>query len=390
MHILLSLETGGCENGIVNLINNMDFDRFKVSVCCLETVGELSERIARERKHVYLLLKKGRPQFKDLLDLSRLLRRERVDIVHTHGWGTVAIGYLSAKLAGVSVVIHGEHGGVHMDSTKKILAQKMLYRLVDSTVTVSQDLQTRLASLFNVSRDLFCPIINGVDSAKFSAVNGPGQTALKEQYGIAPDCCVIGSVGRLVDWKRHDVLIQAVETLLLQGNDVSLLIVGDGPSRASLQVLINVKGISHRVFLVGRKENVADFLSAMDIFALTSSSSPSMHATGAGRLGASPTEFEGISNALLEAMACGLPVVATDVGGTPEIVSDGQTGYLFAPGDFGTLNDALATLVRDKELRTRMGNSARKSIEDRFSLMTMVHKYQELYLDIARKKSVIR
>jgi glycosyltransferase involved in cell wall biosynthesis len=389
MHILLSLETGGCENGIVNLINNMETDRFKVSVCCLERIGELAERIAPDRKHLFLVQKNGRPRLKDLLQLARVFRRERVDIVHTHGWGTLVIGYLSAKLAGVQVVIHGEHGGVHMDSRKKVLVQRILYGLVDTTVTVSRDLQTRLAALFRVDENLFSPIINGVDAAKFSAGNSAVRNAIRSAYGIAADSCVIGSVGRLVPWKRHDVLIEAVGDLVREGRNVALLIVGDGPFRETLQSSIDARGMRDRVFLAGRQENVGDFLAAMDVFALTSSSKPSSGDTAGGKAPQSPPEFEGISNALLEAMACALPVVATNVGGTPEIVAHGETGYLFDAGDYPSLTRALGTLAGDPELRARMGASARARIENSYGLRNMMQNYQDLYLSIAGKKSVI-
>lgn len=390
MHILLSLETGGCENGIVNLINNMDTDKFKVSVCCLDKIGELAERIHERRRNVVLVKKNGRPGIIDILRLSKLFYREGVNIVHTHGWGTVAMGYLSAKLAGVPVVIHGEHGSLHVENRRRIFAQKILFRLVDCTVTVSKDLQSRLASVFNVDKRLFYPIINGVDSSRFIEKNPTSKAIIRNQLGIDENGCLIGSVGRLVEWKRHDVLINAAENLVKRGNNVFLMIVGDGPLKESLQALIDNKGLKNRLFLVGRRENVSDYLSAMDIFALTSSSStPDQSSSVTNGTLQLPVEFEGVSNALLEAMACGLPVVATNVGGTPEIVEDTHTGYLFEPGNADLLINTLSMLVMDKDLRIKVGNSARKSIVDKFDLSTMVRGYEELYLNLARKKSVI-
>lgn len=388
MHLLLSLQTGGCENGIVNLMNHMDPERFKVSVCCLEDIGELAQRILPDRRHLHLVRKEGRPRIRDLHNLSALFREEGVDIVHTHAWATVALGYASAKLAGVPVVIHGEHGGLHIANRFQVMAQKMLFRMVDTTVTVSADLQTRLAGIFKVNPARFHPIINGVDTSRFVFRNRQGRETVRERHGISEEACVIGSVGRLVSWKRQDVLLNAVAELIRRGRDVVLVLVGDGPCRSELEELAARKGVAGRIILAGRRDDVTDYLAAMDVFALTSSASEgALPAPGDRAL--LTTEFEGISNAMLEAMACGLPVVASNVGGTKEIVVHGDSGYLFEPDDLDALRDSLDRLVSNRDLCSRLGTSARRSMEENFSLSSMVRGYQELYLDIAGKKGIL-
>ncbi len=367
MHLVLSLEVGGLENGIVNLINNMDNKRFKVSVCCLEKIGELSDRIDENRKHIFIVQKDGRMRIKDVRGLARLLKEQQVDILHTHSYGTLLRGFISARLAGVPVIIHGEHGILYTDKFRRVIAQKILLRMVDCTITVSKDLQSRIARDFNVKEKLFIPIINGVDFSKFNHRQGKSSISVREELGIDDKAVLIGSIGRLVDVKNYPLLINVINEFVIKGLDIYLIIVGDGPVKVKLQQGIKDYGLNDRVFLPGRKDNIPDYLSAFDIFVLTS-------------------DFEGISNTILEAMACGVPVVATNVGGTPEIVDDGNTGLLVKPRNKNELFNSLKKLYDDPPLRQKMGESAINAIAEKFSLMRMVNEYENIYTQFYNKR----
>ncbi|MCP4749998.1 MAG: glycosyltransferase [Proteobacteria bacterium] len=367
MHLLLSLETGGCENGVVNLINHMDADRFKVSVCCLNQTGELVERIHEDRRHVHLVEKEGRTGPRDLMNLRDFFLEQDVDIVHTHAFATLFIGYVGARLARVPIVLHGEHGIFYADKFRRIMMQKILFRLVDGVITVSGDLKHRLAKTFNVGEDLFQPIINGVDLDKFSVADVSTRNRLRASLGAPEDACLIGSVGRLVDVKRFDLLIDGLAALRRNGSNIHMIIIGDGPLRSDLQERIDKERMNDHFFLAGRKDNVNDYLSALDIFALTS-------------------DFEGISNTILEAMAVGLPVIASNVGGNPEIVSGGRTGLLFEAGDVDQFKEVANRLILDNALREKMGAAARNDIIRQFNLKRMVKEYEQAYLNLVRKK----
>ncbi len=370
MHIMLSLETGGLENGVVNLINHMNPDLFEVSVCCLRKMGNLSERIERSRRKVWLINNGGENSIPSIFRLIKLFKNNKVDIVHTHGWATLLPGFVSAKLSEVPIVINGEHGILIADKKRRVIAQKLLFQMVDCNLTVSKDLVSRISRIFNIDKDNFYPIINGVNLLNFQKRSDVIRQKIRSEIGVGKNGFLVGSVGRIVPVKRYDLLIDAIELLLREGSDVYLTIIGDGPLKTALQNRIAQKELENRVFLLGRKENVADFLTAMDIFVLSS-------------------DFEGISNTILEAMTSSLPIVATRVGGTPEIVDDNRTGLLCEPNDINSLASSLARLITDNNLREKMGLEARQDVEARFSLNRMVREYEDIYLKLAKSKSLI-
>ena len=370
MHMLLSLETGGCENGVVNLINRMNPELFKVSVCCTEKIGELAERIDKSRRHVFLLNKKGRTKPKDILKFVNFFRKQCVDIIHTHGWGTLFLGVSSAKLGRIPVIIHGEHGILYDENIRRICAQRLLFNLTDCNITVSQDLASRISKIFGVPKNRFFPIINGVDLSIFNKIADSRRSDLRNQYGIKSDNCLIGSVGRLVDVKRYDLMVEAAIEICKRELPAQFMIVGDGPLKAKLQKMINDNGLQQNFFLVGRKDNVSDYLQAMDVFAL-------------------PSTFEGISNTMLEAMSCGLPIVATNVGGTPEVVDNGSTGFLWETGDSDEFIVLLLKMISDDKLRKQIGSNSREKAKKKFSIDRMVSEYENIYIKVAQERGIL-
>jgi glycosyltransferase involved in cell wall biosynthesis len=205
---------------------------------------------------------------------------------------------------------------------------------------------------------------NGVDTNKFSPSK---QTAsrIRQQLGIPQEALVVGYVGRLIALKDVHTLLLALEKIVSDIPELHGVVVGSGPELDRLQAYVSGSSrLSGRVCFTGAREDVADMLKALDVFVL-------------------PSLMEGMSNTLLEAMSTGLPAVATDVGGNPEILADSSCGYLFRPGDISGLTNKLSGLLRNRGMRERFGCEARARAHEVFSLEAMLERYRQFYCDLA-------
>lgn len=370
MHVVQSLEVGGLENGVVNLLNQLSDERFNHVVCCLTHAGRLAERIqSKDVEIVEMGLPTDRFRF-PVMKLRRLLRQWAPDIVHTRGWGTID-AIVAARVAGVSRVIHGEHGREAADpqglNPKRNLIRRALSPMVDRFVCVSEDLRRWLISTVGISERKVLAIHNGVDIGRFQA---QARDDVRRRLGLGETEFIIGTVGRLDPVKDHVSLLAAFAPIAKRSPNARLLVVGGGPMRQKIESQVISLGLSGQIFLLGDRHDVATILNAFDVFALTSIA-------------------EGISNTILEAMASRLPVVATRVGGNPELVQDGTTGRLVEARDVAALTTAFAGYFEDREMCVRHGAAARIRAEKHFSLERMATDYAELYSDVLTGKSRI-
>jgi sugar transferase (PEP-CTERM/EpsH1 system associated) len=367
VHVVHALAVGGLENGVVNLINHLD-DRFEHTVLCLSKSGPMAQRLeSRNVAVVELGLPTDKFRF-PILKLSRVLRRISPDIVHTRGWSSVdAIS--AARVAQVPCVIHGEHGWEASDpegrNRKRIFIRKCLSPLVDRFVTVSEDLKRWLSQTVGISARKITRIHNGVDIQRFST--GEREQARK-LLGLDDSVFTIGTVGRLDPVKDHESLLKAFAPIARSESPACLLIAGDGPMRGEIQAMAVRLGIADKVKLLGERQDVPMVLKAFDVFTLTSIA-------------------EGISNTILEAMASGLPVVATRVGGNPELVEHGVTGQMTAARDVTALTDALRNYLYNPELRRGHGLNAWARAKQSFSLERMAAQYTDLYLGLTDRRA---
>jgi glycosyltransferase involved in cell wall biosynthesis len=271
----------------------------------------------------------------------------------------------------VPAVVHSEHGRdilpVITEPLRRRVFRRLSYRLADRVFAVSRQLKNEYESALKISPNLFGLIYNGVDTRLFS----PDAQKRREEratLGISEDTVVIGCVARLEPVKDHMTLLRAATIALDAGHDMRIVLVGEGPERPALEYEIKMKpALRDRVIFTGRSFDVARRLCGFDIFVL-------------------PSLFEGISNTLLEAMATGLPVVATRVGGNPEIFEDNKSGLMFYPRDIQGLADHLTRLASCCDLRKRLGAEARKHVEQCFSLEQMLKNYSDMYSEIISKK----
>jgi sugar transferase (PEP-CTERM/EpsH1 system associated) len=307
-----------------------------------------------------------------LFPLIRIMRAYRPHIVHSRNWGAIE-AIPAACLAGVPIVIHSEHGYevetiTGLPSHRRLL-RRAAYAMADAVFTVSVELRAYHAKQAWVSQKHIRVIHNGVDTARFSP-RPEIQQEVRRRFGLSAHAFVVGAVGRMVSIKDYQTLLRAAELLAGKGVDLQVVFVGSGPELSGLQQTAEASAhLSGHVRFLGTVPDTAEILNAMDAFVL-------------------PSLSEGMSNTLLEAMASGLAVVATNVGGNPELVVDGSSGYLFPPGDSQALASVLEELSRDPERRCQAGQAARRRALDEFSLDGMISNYRNLYLELGARRRV--
>lgn len=365
LHIVQSMETGGLENGIVNLVNNSNSDEFVVDILCLREKGELAERVTNPNSHIFF---DGNTQHSKLIAIKKVYlhcKQHQYDIIHSHGYATMLAAYVGGTFARCPNIINGEHGTLYYSSKKEVLIQRYLFNRMKLNLSVSRVLQDKVCETYSLSQKIFKTIINGVDTQKFNP--GFESQSLRKQLDVQESKVIIGSVGRLVAVKNYPSLIRAMSLIVEKFPNVKLLLAGDGPERKKLENLITELELTAYVTLLGRREDVPELMNLYDIFVL-------------------PSFSEGLSNTLLESMACGTPVVASDVGGNKEIVAEGITGHLYPSDDSNELAKLLSRLVEEEQLREKLGAQARKHIEDNFSIASMVNNYENTYQDLLRSE----
>lgn len=363
-HVVYYFGTGGMENGVVNLINQLPEEKYRHLIICLTDHSDFSNRINNSNVEFVSLHKKAGKDFLTYFRLWQVLRKYKPDIVHTRNLAAL-IGQLPAFLAGVKYRIHGEHGrdvfDLHGKHKKYNWYRKILSLFVQQYITVSQDLENWLRDELAIKQSRIKHIYNGVDTARFMPAED------RTGHGLLPfdeRTMVLGTVGRLAAVKDQMTLLESFALILNQQpqwkSNLRLVIVGDGDLRQDIEAYIEQQSLMDLVWLAGDRTDVSDILPNLDIFVL-------------------PSLGEGVSNTLLEAMSCGLSVVATNVGGNSELVDDGQSGFLVPSGQPDKMAEALTTLVKNTSLRRLMGQAGRCRVEQEFSLEKMVQGYEAIY-----------
>ena len=368
MHVMDRLTTGGMENGVCKLLVGLDHDRFEQTLCTIFS-GDEPEGLSDTR----CLCLNQMPNRRAFLvpTLQRIFARERPDIVHSRNWGAIE-ATLGARLARVPAVVHSEHGRdlqsiVHQPWRKKLL-RRFFYGWANELVCVSQELREHYCRELGLPAERFQVLSNGVDTDRFRP-NGFIRAELRRSVGAQTDTVVVGTVGRLDAMKDHLTLFRAVELALNRDLDLRLLIVGEGKERPVLEAyLAGHPRLSARTWLVGNVRDVENWLNAFDVFVL-------------------PSLSEGMSNTLLEAMAVGLPAIATAVGGNTEVIENSHSGLLVEPQKPEKISELLMRLGADLALRCAIGKAARNRAEERFSLRSMVMRYEDLYRGLLKQET---
>lgn len=375
-HVLFRFATGGLENGVVNLINHMPPDSFRHAVIAVDSVDPtFVSRLRRPHEvHIEALHKPPGHGMRVWPRFAQLIRGMKPAIVHTRNLAALEM-QLAAAWAGAPVRLHGEHGWDRSDPDGTRAGPRWTRRayapFVHRFLTVSDDLRRYLRTGVGIDDARIDRLYNGVDTSRFvPAANGPAPLA-----GCPFDPAhhwIVGTVGRLQAVKHQPLLVRAFAEALRRAPamaaDARLVIVGDGPLRPTVEAEVARAGLGDRVWLSGERRDVPEVMRALHLFAL-------------------PSLAEGISNTVLEAMASGLPVVATRVGGNPELVAEGRTGLLVPSDDPAAMAEALTRLHADRRAAGAMATAARSEAVARFSLESMVQAYLSVYKsELARRR----
>ena len=367
-HIIYALGTGGLENGLINIINRTPPDRYRHVIICLTNADDFANRITLPDVQVIQLHKPAGQNFRVFWDLWKTLRTLRPDVVHTRNLASLEMQLVTLLMPGIKRV-HGEHGrDIHdLDGTNKKynLLRKAMQPFVHRYIAVSRDLLQWLKHTVAIPEKKLRQIYNGVDAGKFSPRQDDAQLGDLAPPGLLPEnAVVVGTVGRLAEVKNQQLLIEAVGDLftkrpILRGT-LRLVLVGDGPLKPQLVERVKQLGLSDVVWFSGDRNDVPALMQLMDIFIL-------------------PSLAEGISNTLLEAMASGLPVIATRVGGNVELIEEGVNGRLVPANNVVAMADAVAELIDDPALRQSMGEKGLALVRTTFNWEKTVADYLAVY-----------
>ncbi len=354
------LEVGGTQRQMLELASRVDRQLFEPEVVCLSNVLTFAAEFERAGVPVRVVLKRSRYDTSILRRLYRYFQTKGTAAVMTFGFTADAWGRVAAKLARVPVVVSSVRTS-HEDSRLLETVNRCLASLADHYIVNSEAAAEHLRRYTRVAHNAISTIPNGLDLDRF--IQAPGERArTRAELGIPEDEIVVGVVSRVSVEKNVEMFIR-VARLVLERMKAGFIIVGDGPERCRLQRMTQDLD---RVHWLGERSDIPRWLSAFDIAMLSS-------------------DREGISNAVLEYMAAGLPVVASAAGGTPEVVVDGTTGLLFRPGDETAAVSAVLTLANDHSLRRTMGDAGRQHVENHFSMDAMVHATESLLLRLLER-----
>lgn len=366
VHVMYRFDTGGLENGVVNLINHMAADAYRHTILALSEVTDFRERILRRDVEFIALRKPPGQGVWQYPKLFRLFRRLRPDIVHSRNLAALEV-QAPAWAANVPLRIHGEHGrdvGDFDGSNPTYQRVRRFYRpFVHHYIALSRDLDDYLVQKVHVPRGRITQAYNGVDTERFHPATGGTRLIAGCPFDPARHW-LVGTVGRMQTVKDQVTLANAFAQAIALAPELRarlrLVMVGEGPLRAQARAVLEAAGVIELAWLPGERTDVADIMRGLHLFVL-------------------PSLAEGISNTILEAMASGLPVLATNVGGNADLVALGQTGDIVPSADPSAMALGLVAFARDPERARRMGAAGRQRVQSTFSMQAMVSTYQSVY-----------
>jgi glycosyltransferase involved in cell wall biosynthesis len=367
LHVMTRLPVGGVENQLLNVLRHYDRDGLSPVVCSLSDKGEIGREMEEEGTEVVCLNRLGhRFDWNIVRELRELITNRGIIIVRTHQYHANLYGRLAARLAGTPCVVASVHNVYTRDrKPHRRLMNRLLAGWSDRIVAVSGSVREDVIKYDGVPGGKVTVIHNGVDIESFRNARGEG---VREELGCGPETTVVGTVGRLTEQKGQGYLLEAAASLMKR-YPFRLLVVGDGPLLDELRRMASSLGIAGEVTFTGMRRDIPALLAAMDVFVL-------------------PSLWEGMPNALLEAMAARRPVIATDIPPFREVISSPKHGVLVPPGDTGALAGALAGLLADKPQRMKIGSRAGEKAAASYNIKSSVNTYTDLFDSILKSKGI--
>jgi len=359
VHVTFDMAIGGAEQVIYNLIENTDPLKYDVSILCLEQpVGSFGMQLQKKGYQITAFNRKPGFDFSLIRNIRHYIAIRGVDVLHCHQYTPYVYGVLGAAFTPCKIIFT-EHGRFHPDRKKfkRTLINPFLNLFTDDVTAISSATCNALADFENFPRNKIRIIYNGIDDAKYLRPYDPN---LKNALGISEDARILGTVARLDPIKNQKMMIKALKIVRQIYPETFLIIVGDGPEREELENLASEIQLSSHVIFTGFREDAHLFYRIMNIFLLSSFS-------------------EGTAMTILEAMATGLPCIVTDVGGNPEIVENGETGFVVPNNDEKVLAEKINYLLGNEIMMKKMGKAGRRRFEENFTVKKMVKSYQAIY-----------
>jgi glycosyltransferase involved in cell wall biosynthesis len=363
LHLNNTSSIGGAEQVILDLAAFTDPEKFRSYVSVFRE-GELVSEM-RKRDIKFLRLKESTQvyDYRFLKNLTRIIKENRIDLIHSHTWGTDFYGYWASKILGFPMLATVHNRYYIFEKWTRRISYKVLISHVQKIVAVSKDIQNLLKKDLKLNPQKIKLIYNGIDTSRFEKKFD--QEKLKKELNLSRGDLILGNVGNLREVKDHHTLILSFSKFSPFFPQAKLLIIGEGELKSNLLKFRSELGLEDKVFFLGHRDDIPALLNLMDIFILSS-------------------RLEGCSISILEAMASGKTVIATRVGGNPELVLDGKTGFLVPSVEPDNLSDCIIRLLNDEKLRKKMGEEGRKRVKVKFSREMMVKNYEELYSKILR------
>lgn len=368
LQVTHDLGVGGLPRVVETLARALDPQAFDVSVLCLNEGGPLADRLVEAGIRVDILSKGPRkPDRLAFLRVAERLRDQPVDVVHTHNTQPFIDAGLASIISSTPVLIHTDHARAFPDRKRYMIAEHLLSWGAHKVVGVSEHTTANLRHWERISEAKLETIPNGIDGSLFDAA--VDVAAVRHSLGVPLDVPLLALGARLAEQKGITYLLDAMARLEARQPKLHLVLAGDGPLRSALEAQANALGLSQRVHFVGVRLDMPDVLRASDIFVM-------------------PSLWEGLPMIILEALAGGVPIVASSVGGVPSAVIDGQTGSLVPAQDPDRLADALHHMLEDAEYRARCVVNGRRLFDDHFSAAAMARRYEALYRSGAAAKGL--
>lgn len=370
LQLVLSLAIGGTEKLVYDLVHRVDKCLVVPVVCCLDEFGHFGKELQRDGYQVCILNRKPGIDWGLIRRLNAIIQQEKIDVIHAHQYTPYFYGLLASLYTKLSMftkapkLVFTEHGRFYPEQKKlkRTIANPVLSLFTDEIVTISESTKSSLIKYENFPAHRIKVVYNGIELSRFS--QKIDTVAKKQSLGLSPDARVIGIVARLDPIKNHAMLLRAFKRVLQHIPDTYLLIIGDGPEEQNIKAFARLLDVNDNTIFLGARKDVSELLHVFDVFALSSFS-------------------EGTSVTLLEAMGAGVPIVATKVGGNPEVIKNQESGYLVPSDNDQEMATMLIKLLQDKKARQRMGQAGQKRGYDMFSLDKMVNAYTELYLKVS-------
>lgn len=359
LYLVIGLEIGGTEIQLLELLKKLDREKYNPIVCCIKKRGVLADDIEKIGIRVKSLNMESRLNLLAFPKLIGILRKERIDILHTFLFWANILGRLAGRIARVPIIISGERCINLRKKKVAILIDRLTSRWADKIVVISKAIKNTLIKREKISPEKIEVVYNGIDLSSFRIED-------KREKDSIPK---VGIVGRLHPDKGHRYFLEAAAQIIKKKPKVEFRVVGNGPLRKELEALSNKLELSGKVIFAGERRDILKIISSLNILVLSSLE-------------------EGLGNVLLEAMATGKPVVATKVGGVPEVVLDGETGILVPPKNSDALARAILKLLMNRALARGMGQAGRKRVEKYFNIDRMVNETEKVYNNLIQEKLV--